>query len=205
MNAAPTIAVLAGMNGAGKSTLSRLVIEPLGLEYINPDLLALEAYPDDPISQAKAAASLAEARRTYLLSQGRSFAFETVLSDPVGAKVALLQQAQNEGYHVMVIFVGLSSPELSQLRIAQRVAAGGHAVPDEKVFARYPRILANLQRLLGIPDDLHIYDNSSSEQPYHLLAKLERGRLTHVSRTLPGWIAFLDLESRITGHTHFLP
>jgi predicted ABC-type ATPase len=199
------IAMLAGMNGAGKSTLCRQLIEPLGLPYINPDLLALEAHPDDPDAQALAAASLAEAKRQEFIEAGASFAFETVLSDPVGAKVQFLQRAKDLGYEIVAIFVGLSSPDLSVARVAQRVLAGGHNVPEDRIRARYPRVLANLKRLLDVADELTIYDNSSFDEPYRLIARLEGGVLTQITRQVPAWLRFLDLPSRITPSTILLP
>ena len=200
-----TIVMLAGMNGAGKSTLSRQIVEPLGLPYINPDLLALEAHPEDPDAQALAAASLAEAKRQEFIQVGASFAFETVLSDPVGAKVQFLQRAKELGYEIIAVFVGLSSPDLSVARVAQRVLAGGHNVPEDRIRARYPRVLANLQRLLDVADELTIYDNSSFEHPYRLVARLESGVLTQVTHEVPAWLNLLDLPSRITPSTILFP
>ena len=40
--------MLVGGNGAGKSTFYRLALEPLGLPFVNADVLAGVVFPDDP-------------------------------------------------------------------------------------------------------------------------------------------------------------
>lgn len=76
-------------------------------------------------------------------------AFETVMSHP--SKVEFIQKAKNAGYYVQLVFVGLSSSELSFERVSQRVQRGGHDVPQDKIIARYDRVMAllRLSRLFG--------------------------------------------------------
>ena len=76
--------VIAGSNGAGKSTFFRQMLAPLGLHFVNADLLARELNPDDPSAVAYEAAALADQERRQLLEMGESFCIETVFSDPVG-------------------------------------------------------------------------------------------------------------------------
>jgi predicted ABC-type ATPase len=128
-----------------------------------------------------------------------------VLSDPVGEKVRFLADARAAGYFVVVHCVGLASAAQSRVRVFQRVQEGGHDVPDEKLAARYARVLENLARLLDVPDDLTIDDNSSSAEPYRLVAVLSRGALSKVTRSIPAWAAFLNLPTRITPATEILP
>tara|TARA_R110002050_G_scaffold90049_16_gene189569 strand:+ start:720 stop:875 length:156 start_codon:yes stop_codon:yes gene_type:complete len=40
--------MLVGGNGAGKSAFYRKYLEPLSMSFINADLLAKQAFPDDP-------------------------------------------------------------------------------------------------------------------------------------------------------------
>lgn len=177
----------------------------LPLPFVNADLIAARVFGDAAQGRAYDAARLAEAERTRLFKEHVSFSFETVFSDPVGEKVAFLRTARDAGYQVLVHFVGLDSADRSRARVFQRVTEGGHDVPDAKLEERYPRVLANLARLLDIPDELVIYDNSSSDDPYRPLARLQRGHLLEVSATLPDWIGLLDLPARSQPNTRLLP
>ena len=201
----PLLLVIAGPNGAGKSSLRALLLPEGSFPFVNPDEVARHFFGAAAEDASYEAADIAAAVRDILLRHRRSFGFETVLSDPVGHKVQELTAAQASGYQVAVHFVGIGSAELSRLRVFQRVEQGGHDVPDDKVAARYARVMANLHRLLPIPDELVIYDNSSPDTPFRRLALLQRGQLRELSRELPSWVAFLDLPSRVNPNTAFLP
>jgi predicted ABC-type ATPase len=120
-----------------------------------------------------------------------SFCTETVFSDPQGAKLQYLKQAREAGYYVFLIFIGLDSPELSMARVMQRVEAGGHDVPDEKLLARYKRTMANLQAAIPLVDEAFLFDNSSASEPYRLVATYTQGRLAVRSALRPRWAAGL--------------
>lgn len=66
------------------------------------------------------------------MEAGLSFCTETVFSDPVGAKLGLLEEARTRGFAVFLIFIGLESPSLAVARVKQRVRHSGHDVPDAK-------------------------------------------------------------------------
>lgn len=197
---APLLVVFAGPNGAGKSTLRGHLFADSPIPYINADVIA-----EQRGIGAYEAAEIAEAERSRLFDARASFMFESVFSDPVGAKVAFLEAARATGYHIIVHFVGLASPEHSLARVTQRVNEGGHDVPNEKIAARYPRVMANLARMIGKVDDLSIFDNSSRLQPYRLLARFIGPDLALLSAYLPEWIAFLDLPSLATPSTVTIP
>ncbi len=86
--------------------------------------------------------------RDELVRQRESFIFETVFSDPAGEKLASLTDADAASYNVVLCFIGISGPKISEERIAMRVSQGGHDVPGEKLVARFPRTIANLRRKL---------------------------------------------------------
>ena len=65
------------------------------------------------------------------------------------------------GYTVNLLFVYLPSPEMAVERVAKRVAAGGHNIPEEVVHRRYERALLNLFTLyIPICDYYLLIDNS---------------------------------------------
>lgn len=181
------ILVLAGPNGAGKSTFHDVYLRGLGLPLVNADLIARDLDIADAETRARQAADIAEAERRLLMARGESFCMETVFSDPVGAKLGLLREAQRDGYEIIFVFIGLESAELSLARVMQRVEQGGHDVPDDRLRARFPRVLANLKKAVAFVDHALLLDNSDADQPYRFVARFERGKRRLKARRLPGW------------------
>src|SRR5882672_5588043 len=103
-DARPVIVAIAGPNGAGKSTFYEVYVRQAGLRFINADHIAAALGED-----AYEAARIADALRTQLVVERESFAFETVFSDPHGAKVDFLRDAVQRGYTVVLCFIGLDS------------------------------------------------------------------------------------------------
>lgn len=179
--------VLAGPNGAGKSTFFDLHIAPARLPFVNADLIARTLDPDSPTTLAYAGAAAAEEVRAALIELEVSFCMETVFSDPAGSKTGFLRDAQAQGYAVILVFIGLDHPDLCIGRVSQRVAEGGHDVPDEKIRARYPRTLTNLRTALGFVDYAYLFDNSSFDEPYRLVATYRGGRIERKIASPPAW------------------
>ena len=186
----PIILALAGPNGAGKTTFYRAFLAHSGLYFINADVIAQHLGVD-----AYRAAELAGDLRQQLIEQKVSFVFETVFSDPVGDKLAFLKRAESLGYTVVLIFIGISSPEMSDERVAMRVSQGGHDVPSGKLVERYPRVMQNLKRSLIELSNVRIYDNSEMSTPYRLVSVREDGGGLRCFDAVPEWLSAL-LSSR---------
>ena len=97
----------------------------------------------------------APARR--LITRGRSFIAETVFSHP--SKLELLTEAQAAGYIVAVHAV-LIPEDLAVQRVAYRVRAGGHSVPEDKIRERHRRLWSLVAAALARGDISTVYDNS---------------------------------------------
>lgn len=179
----PVIVAIAGPNGAGKSTFFHAFLRQTGLSYVNADSLASELKVD-----AYSAAALAGQIRQSLFELRESFVFETVFSDPVGAKVAFLERAAAEGYTIVLCYIGLDDASRSIARVAMRVSQGGHDVPDEKLQQRFPRTLANLKRAIERLPVVLVYDNSDLANPYRLVAIFRNGKATENLTEAPGWL-----------------
>ena len=162
MNKKPEIVVFAGPNGSGKSTLTE-VLRPRESPYINADDIQRVLGCDN-----LEAAKLAEARRESCLTAGQHFCFETVLSTDRTLK--LLQRANEAGFFIRCYYVLTSKPEINVIRVSDRVRAGGHAVPADKIVSRYHKALKLIPELIPVCDICHIYDNSLDE-PYRIFKK----------------------------------
>ncbi len=183
---APNLIVVAGPNGAGKSTFYESYLNGRGLPFVNADMFAREL----SIGAYKAA-ELAERARHELYTRRENFIFETVFSDPVGGKLAFLEGAVASGYHVVLCFVGVSQPEISEERVAMRVIEGGHDVPADKLMTRFPRTMENLRlALLRLPLVL-VYDNSDLREPHRFVLKTEASVVTEKAEPVPEWLALL--------------
>jgi predicted ABC-type ATPase len=182
-DARPIVVAVAGPNGAGKTTFYEAHLQPAGLRFVNADDLAREFEVD-----AYEAAELAGRLRQTLLEQGESFVFETVFSDPVGDKVAFLNQAETKGYTVVLCFIGVDGPEVSEERVAMRVLQGGHDVPSKKLKERYPRTLKNLVKAITVLPHVIVFDNTDLGRPFREVAVFERGKMTERHAPLPRWL-----------------
>ena len=172
-----SIYVLAGVNGAGKSSVGGATLRRNGADYFNPDeatrrILAVNAGAS--LEEANSAAWL-EGRRLLerAIAERLDFAFETTLGGNTIAR--LLETALAAGVEVRVWFVGLSSPELHIARVRERVAAGGHDIPEAKIRERFDASRLNLIRLLPKLTELRVYDNSAEGDPKR--GKVPRPRL----------------------------
>lgn len=181
---APLLVMLAGPNGAGKSTFFESHLKPLGLPFLNADILAGETGLD-----AYEAARTIAAIRDQLIANQESFITETVFSDPVGEKVEVLAQAAQSGFDVTLIYIGIENSELSKERVRSRVDAGGHDVPSEKLKGRYQRSLENLKRSIKQLPRVVIYDNSSFANPHQFLVEFQNGEcIRQEVAELPDWL-----------------
>lgn len=180
---------LVGGNGAGKSTFFKEALEPLGMPFINADLIAQDIYPDDPEGHSYDAAKIAESMRIEAIQSGESFCFETVFSHP--SKIDFLGQAKALGYRIILVLIHVDDVSLNLARISQRVIDGGHDVPSEKVVARIPRTLENVKLAIPLCDRVHVLDNSRLDDPFRPIITLEDGRWDEQVDPLPDWAANL--------------
>jgi predicted ABC-type ATPase len=135
----PEAIVIAGANGAGKTTFARELLPSLypNVEFLNVDEVQTEAsaFAHPVAAGRELLRRLAETeRRRY------SFAIETTLSSTMYAR--RIRSWRSWGYHVALHFIELPSEDFAVRRVAMRVAAGGHAVPEGDVRRRYHRGLA---------------------------------------------------------------
>jgi predicted ABC-type ATPase len=176
--------LIVGPNGDGKTTFVSHFLAPSlpTAAFVNADEIARARWPDDPAAHAYEAAQVAQETRVALLAAGHSFIAETVFSHP--SKVQLALEAKQSGYTV-ILHVLLVPEELAVLRVAYRVRAGGHDVPEQKIRERYKRLWANVALAATFADSATFYDNSRNEGPL-IVAELTAGMFTDRARW-PDW------------------
>lgn len=159
------IFVFAGCNGSGKSTLARRLLSSIqpSPEFVNADIIAARLNPNNVDVVAIAASRLMLDRLKYLAAQKVDFAFETTLAARTFAR--FLKKCQNNGYRINLIYIWLHNSDLAVSRVALRVAAGGHNIPEDIIRRRYYRGLDNFFQLYSpIADRWIVYDNSNQRQ-----------------------------------------
>ena len=185
----PRLIVVAGPNGAGKTSITEQLLRHEwmgGCEYVNPDYIARDEFGDWNAPDAvRKAAVRAEEVRERCVREGRSLAFETVLSMP--DKIDFIQRAKQAGFFVRLFFVGTDNPAINAKRVALRVMEGGHDVPISKIIARYTRSLANCSVAARIADRAYIYDNSVDNAPAQLLFRISEGKLVKHYGNMNPW------------------
>jgi predicted ABC-type ATPase len=183
LNRRPLVGVIAGPNAAGKTTVHHAHLRACGPRFLKADVVAREIglLPHD-------AARAAIALREELLVQRESFVLETVFSDPAGDKLGFLKRAVECGYTVVPCFVGISGPEVSEERVSMRVSQGGHDVPTDRLFARYPRRMANLRQAIRELPRVWSFDNDDLGISFRKVAVFEQGGLIDRSATIRSWL-----------------
>lgn len=139
----PDAVLIAGSNGAGKTTLARRL-----LPAAYPDVLFLNA---DEIQREAGFASPPAAGRELILrlrracGVGASFAVETTLSSASYARQ--FDDWRSRGYRIILHYLEVASADFAVTRVAKRVAAGGHDIPEKDIRRRYARGLALFEEI----------------------------------------------------------
>ena len=159
------IIIISGPNGAGKTTFAReyLPKEANCPTFINADLIAAGLAPFAPETASIKAGRLMLNEIKTNVKANRSFAFETTLSGKTYAKH--IADWKKQGYKITLVFLSLPNAEFAISRVAARVAAGGHNIPEATIRRRFKTGLNNFQNIYKeLADSWALYDNSG-EQP----------------------------------------
>jgi predicted ABC-type ATPase len=131
------------------------------LTWFNPDTFARELMASTGCDQETANGygwHEGMRRLEEAIAKGLNHAFETTLG---GKSVTERILQATKTHDVLIWFCGVSSPELHIARVNARVAAGGHAIPEEKIRERYPNAQLNLIKLMRHAAYIKVYDNSA--------------------------------------------
>lgn len=151
---------------------------------IDPDAIARGMPPDVPDGRDIAAAREALKRRSAAVAASRPFPVETTLA---GRDVhRLMQTARGAGYGILLHYVCLESPHQAVDRVRNRVARGGHDVPERDIHRRFALSLANLPLAVALSDESYLYDNNDVGAPHRRVAIVTSVRSRTVDRC-PTW------------------
>ena len=78
---------------------------------------------------------------------------------------------------------------LAAWRVRERVAQGGHDVPDVDIRRRYARSLSNARRLVPIVHQALVFDNSGAEP--RPVFEMPQGQLLSTADEIPTWATTL--------------
>ncbi len=136
--------IIAGPNGAGKTTFALEYLPTVVgcFHFINADLIAAGLAPLAPERELLAASRIFRRELETRIVAGESFALETTLAGRTYLR--MVDRLRRDGWRVDLIYLALPSAEMSKLRVAERVAHGGHAIPEADIERRFPRSLRHL-------------------------------------------------------------
>lgn len=175
---APFYVVFAGVNGAGKSTLYQsglwqLPGMPSTMERVNPDETLREQGGDWRSSSDQLRAGReARKRINELFEKRQSFNQETTLTGRLAARN--IKHARQQGYRVLVNYVGVQDAAIALERIAHRVAQGGHDIDESAVRRRFRDSLRAFSCLVGQCERATVFDNT---EDFRTLAYWKDGML----------------------------
>jgi predicted ABC-type ATPase len=195
----PLAVILAGHNGSGKSTLwYKHLANQFQIPLVNADRMMMSILPEVTKSQPlpqwasylrdrdpswmKMAQKGVEAFVAQAMVYKVPFAMETVFSHwestgdgKIKSKIDLIKQMQNNGYYVLLLFVGLSNIQLSIARVKTRVASGGHDVDIKKLVSRFPRTQKAVKEAAYIADAAILTDNSRKTRAAFTICRVQTG------------------------------
>ena len=172
--------LIGGVNGAGKSSLTgSLKAERTDLGVIvDPDKITAEAGGDEYEGGKQAVERIEKA-----LADGVNLTQETTLSG--GYPKRLAERAKEAGYYIRLYYVGLDTLSESLHRIQNRVAKGGHDIPQHDVERRFFHRFEDVVKLLPYCDEAKFFDYNNG---FVLVAEYRNGELLPVGDPRPDWL-----------------
>ena len=197
----PSLYIITGSNGAGKSSVGKQYLpEPIRSTHtiFDGDLLFVkklrELFPrltPSPKEAKKLAFQFVvdtfEQLTAEALINRESFVYEGHFTND--ATWDAPRKFKAAGYEIHLIFFGLLTPDVSQLRVIDRVKEGGHFVDRFTIEDNFRGNLEILNLNFGFIDPLTILDTSGT---HILLATLNCGKIITAvpSADLPRWFTY---------------
>ncbi len=172
--------LIAGVNGTGKSSF-RGVLEgqgvPLG-HIVDPDMIAKQNRFNEIAAGKQAIREIQNC-----LENNQTVTQETTLSGHQVRRTII--KAKNQGYKIIMYYIGLNTKYESIYRIANRVRKGGHDISPEDVVKRFAHRFEALDRIVPLCDKVVFYDN---ENGFVKVAEIINGEFIYTNGYRPDWI-----------------
>ena len=177
--------IFAGVNGAGKTSIYESIYynENKNEKRVNTDEMVarIGSWKDDNL-QMRCAREAVKLIKKYII-EGISFNQETTLS---GKSITNnIKLAKENGFYIIVNYIGVENPEIAKERVRIRVRKGGHGIPDEDIDRRYYDSIKNLERIIEICDEVNIYDNT---EIFKEIINFKNGSLVWKEKYMPKWV-----------------
>lgn len=166
----PDAVLIGGVNGAGKTTFARNLVPRAYPDaiFLNADEIQREG--GDFASPLRAGRELL-ARLAQAEQRQQSFVLETTLSS--SGYATRFAAWRRDGFRITLHYLRVVSADFAVSRVAERVAAGGHSVPEQDIRRRHGRSLRLFEQLYRPAVDLwYLYE--VDETGAHLLADRDR-------------------------------
>ncbi|RJP25728.1 MAG: Zeta toxin family protein [Candidatus Omnitrophota bacterium] len=159
------IVIIAGPNGAGKTTFAQefLPNEAGCPFFVNADLIAAGLSPFQPDQAVLRAGRLMLDEIKTHVRKGNTFAFETTLSGRMYAR--MIPEWRALGYRVKLIFLSLPNGEMAIARVRERVAQGGHSVPEDIIKRRFSAGWEHFHMIYKVLVNVWKHYDNSQEEP----------------------------------------
>ncbi len=175
-NKKPTCFIIAGPNGAGKTTFALQYLPKIAgcRNFVNADFIAYGLSPFDSLSAQYEAGRLFLREIYANIDKRVDFAFETTLAGR--SHISLIKKLRQDGWRIVLFFLWIPDVVFSKSRVRERVAQGGHDIPEDTIERRYPRVMYNFIKVYAsLCDKVVCYDNSGF-QPILAYEKDENGQ-----------------------------
>lgn len=193
-----TMFVFAGNNGSGKSTIRNLIVDRLGVSVnIDPDALARKINNGHPEKSKVSAGKEAIRIARECIRNKWDFTVETTLAG--GNVIRQMRDAKEQGFEIIMFYVGLGSVQLNIERVAMRVKNGGHHIENEDIIRRNVTSMNNLVSHLDLIDQLIVVDNSKANGEFILEA--DKSGIKYYLKELPEWVKIIDKQLQIKYYT----
>lgn len=178
----PRYVVFAGVNGSGKTTLYQSNKKIQDMLRVNVDEIVRGIGEWDNSKDVIKAGKIAVSQIKLYFSEKQSFNQETTLCD--NSIIKNIMEAKKLGYIIELYYVGLDSADLAIDRVKNRVANGGHGIPDENIRKRYDQSIRQLLKVREYCDKIELYDNS---KVFKRIAVYENAKWNLTTNDIPIW------------------
>ncbi|MEA4828122.1 MAG: zeta toxin family protein [Clostridium sp.] len=179
-----TYTIFAGVNGAGKTSIYESIYHEINKneKRINTDeMVARVGSWKDNNLQIRCAREAVKLINHYIKNH-ISFNQETTLSGK--SIVTNIKKAKQQGFFIVINYIGVDNPDIAKERVKIRVSKGGHGVSEEAIERRYYESLNNLKEVLHICNEIYIYDNTNK---FKRIAYICNGTVKWKRDVIPNW------------------